>query len=58
MKQKRDTTNKKRESSAGKTAKPVCGTLSYLAECRGTLQKTESTRWTAPPYGIKSNERK
>jgi len=58
MKQERETKKKQRESSARKTAKPTCGTLSYLAECRGMLQKTESTRWTAPPYGIKSMERK
>jgi hypothetical protein len=58
MKQERETTKKQREPSARKIAKPICGTLSYLAECRGTLQKTESTHWAAPPYRIKSMERK
>jgi len=58
MKQDRETTRKQKESSVRKKAKPVCGTLSYLAECRGTLQKTESTRWAAPPSEIKSMERK
>jgi hypothetical protein len=29
-------------------AKPVCGTLIYLAECRGTPKKTSSVRKEAP----------
>lgn len=35
---------KKRRSSAGSKEKPVCGTLSYLAECRGMVQRQGSTR--------------
>jgi len=58
MKQGRDITKKQRESSDRKTAKHACGTLSYLAECRGTLQKTESTRWAAPPHGIRNIDKK
>jgi len=57
MKLEKETKKKQRESSARKTAKPTCGTLSYLAECRGTLQKTEFTQRAAPPHGIKSIER-
>ncbi len=30
-------------------SKPVCGTLSYLAECRGMTQKTGIARLTSPP---------
>lgn len=58
MKRERETTKKQKESSARKTAKPTCGTLSYLAECRGTLQKAETSRWAAPPYGVRSYEKK
>ena len=29
-------------------AKPVCGTLTYLAECRGTPKKTSSVRKEVP----------
>jgi len=30
------------------TLKPPCGTLSYLAECRGAPQKTETFRRQGP----------
>lgn len=29
-------------------AKPACGTLTYLAECRGTPKKTSSGKKEAP----------
>jgi hypothetical protein len=37
--------SKKQQTRAGMKAKPVCGTLSYLAECRGMTQKAGSARW-------------
>ena len=49
MKQEADKVKKLRQSSSGKMTKPVCGTLSYLAECRGILYKTGPTHGTAPP---------
>jgi len=48
---KRETNKKKKHGQprSVKTAKPACGTLSYIAECRGAQQKTGSIRWAAPP---------
>jgi|GEM_PF-3551160 len=40
---------KKKRSSAGSKEKPVCGTLSYLAECRGMVQRPGSTRSPETP---------
>ncbi len=48
------TKQKKRHSSAGSKEKPVCGTLSYLAECRGMAQRTSSTR--RPEYPGEMNK--
>ncbi len=39
---------KKLQHTKSSSSKPVCGTLSYLAECRGTVKKTGIFR-TAPP---------
>ncbi len=57
---KRETTKikKQRQSAGGKNAKPACGTLSYLAECRGAQKKTGSVRWAAPPDSIDNMVRK
>ncbi len=44
--------SKKQRQAAGAKAKPVCGTLSYLAECRGMAQKAGPIRLSAPP-GVK-----
>ena len=52
MKQGTDKARKQRQSAGGKTTKPVCGTLSYLAECRGTMLKSGPTQGTAPPDGV------
>jgi hypothetical protein len=52
MKQEADKVKKYRQPAAVKAAKPVCGTLSYLAECRGTLHKTGPTQGAAPPDGV------
>jgi hypothetical protein len=49
MKKETNKTRKQRHSTSGKTAKPACGTLSYIAECRGAQQKSDSIRWAAPP---------
>ena len=35
---------RKQRASAAMTLKPPCGTLSYLAECRGALLKAETFR--------------
>jgi len=39
----------KKQRQANSKIKPVCGTLSYLAECRGLTKKDVVSRWTAPP---------
>jgi hypothetical protein len=39
---------KKHRQTTAVKAKPVCGTLTYLAQCRGTPQKTASERKEAP----------
>ena len=39
---------RKQRSSAPMTLKPPCGTLSYLAECRGAPQKAEAIRRQGP----------
>jgi hypothetical protein len=49
MKKETDKTRKQRQSMGGKSVKPACGTLSYIAECRGAQQKSGSIRWAAPP---------
>ncbi len=40
---------KRKQQTKSSRSKPVCGTLSYLAECRGTAQKTGASRLLAPP---------
>ena len=40
--------NKKRRQAAARKIKPTCGTLSYLAECRGVQQTTGAGRKQAP----------
>ncbi|MCK9419321.1 MAG: hypothetical protein M0R70_08090 [Nitrospirae bacterium] len=57
MKHKADKSINKRHPANVKTAKPVCGTLSYLAECRGVTQKAGSIR-SAPPESIDKIVRK
>jgi hypothetical protein len=52
MKKETNKKRKQRQSTGGKTAKPACGTLSYIAECRGVQQKSGSIRWAAPPDSI------
>jgi len=47
MKPAMEKTRKQRTASA-MTLKPPCGTLSYLAECRGAPQKTETLRRPGP----------
>jgi len=44
-----ETGKPKKQRQAGAKVRPVCGTLSYLAECRGLTKKAEVSRWTAPP---------
>lgn len=58
MKQETDKTKKQRQSANVKTIRHTCGTLSYLAECRGATRKACSARWSAPPDGIDSIIRK
>ncbi len=52
MEQETSKTKKLRQPPSAKTAKPFCGTLSYLAESRGVAQKSGSIRWAAPPGSI------
>ncbi len=49
---------KKQHLSAGSKEKPVCGTLSYLAECRGNVQRPGSTRKPEPPGDMNKIVRK
>ena len=58
MKQETDKIRKQRQQAVVKAAKPVCGTLSYQAECRGAMQKTGSIRGAAPPDGMNRTVRK
>jgi len=51
MKQESGKTRKQKKTSAGKD-KTACGTLSYLAECRGMVKKKGATQSTAP-YDMK-----
>jgi hypothetical protein len=39
---------RKQRASATMSLKPPCGTLSYLAECRGAPQKVETFRRQGP----------
>ncbi len=41
--------SRKQGQSASLKNKPMCGTLSYLAECRGMVQKASSAQKNAPP---------
>jgi hypothetical protein len=45
-------TKKRRTSAATMTQKSPCGTLSYLAECRGVPQKAETfpRQWPAADF--------
>jgi len=58
MKPKTDKIDKKRHRVDVRTAKPVCGTLSYMSECRGITQKDVTNRWAAPPDSIDKIVRK
>jgi len=49
---------KKKRLSAGSKEKPVCGTLSYLAECRGMVQKPGSTELQESPGDMNKIVRK
>ncbi len=52
MKKETSKARKQRQPSNVKTEKPTCGTLSYIAECRGAQQKSGSIQWAAPPDSI------
>ncbi len=53
MKTESDKSKKQRQTKSLRN-KPICGTLSYLAECRGTVQKDSTARITAPPGDMMS----
>jgi hypothetical protein len=57
MKSETGKTRKQGQMSSPKN-KSACGTLSYIAECRGMKQKKEISRWTAPPDGMNTIVRK
>jgi hypothetical protein len=50
--------SKKRHPSKVSNEKPLCGTLSYLAECRGMTPNPPSTRLPEHRNDIKKNVRK
>jgi hypothetical protein len=50
--------SKKQHQTTSSKNKPTCGTLSYLAECRGLTKKTDLSRWTSPPDSINKIVRK
>ena len=50
--------SKKHRQAEASKMKPPCGTLTYLAECRGVTQKPDATRWTAPPENMNRIVRK
>jgi hypothetical protein len=58
MKKETGKNRKQQPSFSANTAKPVCGTLLYQAECRGVTQKADSVSWAAPPGSIKKIVRK
>lgn len=57
MKREAIKTRKQRQTASSKN-KPVCGTISYIAECRGTALKKDVCRWTAPPDSMNTIVRK
>jgi hypothetical protein len=58
MKAGADKTKKEHKLLSGRASSSVCGTLSYIAECRGVMRKTPSSRWAAPPDDVNRTERK
>jgi hypothetical protein len=57
MKRKAEQSAGKRHPAGMKAAKPACGTLSYLSESRGALQKAGPIR-SALPDSVDKNARK
>jgi hypothetical protein len=58
MKSEAGRTKKQRKAEGTRGAKPPCGTLSYLAECRGIAQKSGLFRSSAPPDDVNRIVRK
>ena len=58
MKRETDKTKKQQAALQAKAIKCTCGTLLHLAECRGSIQKAEATRWTKPPDSAGRIERR
>lgn len=50
--------SRKQRQAANQKMKPLCGTLSYLAECRGMAQKAGPNRLSAPPGDMNKIVRK
>jgi len=50
MKREAEKSGKRRQAAVPAT-KAACGTLMYIAECRGAVLKSATARWTAPPDG-------
>jgi hypothetical protein len=57
MKRKAEHGGSKRHPASTKAAKPTCGTLSYLSESRGAIQKAGPIR-SALPDSVDKNVRK
>jgi len=58
MKRVTDKAKKQQVVEQVRAGKAACGTLQYLAECRGCIQKAEVSRWTKPPDSASWTERK
>jgi len=51
--------NRNKQKGIGKKQTlPLCGTLSYMAECRGVIRKEVPSRWAAPPDEVNRIVRK
>ena len=58
MKSEAGRTKKQRKAGSSGGVKHPCGTLSYLAECRGNGQKSGSSRLPDTPDGMSRIVRK
>jgi hypothetical protein len=58
MKSTADIIKKQRRKDPEGLPKPCCGTLNYMAECRGTKKKTETARWQGQPDEVNRIVRK
>ncbi len=55
MKQTAEKKKNALQQKCGRTEKPSCGTLAYLAECRGMIRRAAVLRNAAPPESTKTS---